>query len=361
MIRLPARQNLTTNHAYKSRGTQRVTTRTKDKYLGVIKIHYLLILEIYLLYEKKKPVMLLDVTEGKIYAYPYKKFKKELNESGRMSLTKQYDDALRGDQFVIFIRDSQKKKLISYSLERPSKIGSDTRQYRIRRPGGGRKLTEEKDPTIVTALEQMLKDEVAGDPMTEQKWIRSSLQRLSERLADEGHQASSGVVARLLKKMGFSLKANKRKQGRWGCPDRDEQFKYIASQKQQFITAGLPIISIDTKKKELIGDFRNKGRTWRRQAEEVNEHDFPGAAKCRAVPFGIYDPTRNEGYVYVGLSNDTPNLPFTQLCGGGRVKGVVDTQEQAHYSSWQIVAGATAAGRGLGSSAFKRSSAMSLV
>ncbi|MFZ2139989.1 MAG: hypothetical protein WAV78_24190, partial [Xanthobacteraceae bacterium] len=144
-----------------------------------------------MLYEEKKPVMLFDVTEGKIYAYPYKKFKKELNESGRMSLTKQYDDALRGDQFVIFIRDSQKKKLISYSLERPSKIGSDTRQYRIRRPGGGRKLTEEKDPTIVTALEQMLKDEVAGDPMTEQKWIRSSLQRLSERLADEGHQASS--------------------------------------------------------------------------------------------------------------------------------------------------------------------------
>jgi hypothetical protein len=151
----------------------------------------------------------------------------------------------------------------------------------------------------------MLKDETAGDPMTEQKWIRSSVDRLSERLADEGHQASNSTVARLLKKMGFSLKANKRKQGRFGCPDRDEQFKYIASQKQQFISAGLPIISIDTKKKELIGDFRNKGRTWPRQAEEVNEHDFPGAAKCRAIPFGIYDPTRNEGYIYVGVSNDT--------------------------------------------------------
>jgi hypothetical protein len=154
----------------------------------------------------------------------------------------------------------------------------------------------------------MLKDEIAGDPMTEQRWIRSSVDRLSKRLADEGQQASGSTVARLLKKMGFSLKANKRKQGRSGCPDRDEQFKYIASQKQQFITASLPIISIDTKKKELIGDFRNKGRTWRRQAEEVNEHDFPGAAKCRAIPFGIYDPTRNEGYVYVGVSNDTPQF-----------------------------------------------------
>ena len=115
MIRLPARQNLTTNHAYKSRGTQRVTARTNNKYLAAVEMHCLDILEMYLLYEEKKPVMLFDVTEGKIYAYPYKKFKKELNESGRMSLTKQYDDALRGDQFVIFIRDSQKKKLISYS------------------------------------------------------------------------------------------------------------------------------------------------------------------------------------------------------------------------------------------------------
>jgi hypothetical protein len=180
--------------------------------------------------------------------------------------------------------------------------------YRIRQLGGGRKLTEEKDPTIITKLEQMLKDEVAGDPMTEQKWIRSSLRHLSKRLADEGYQASTFVVTRLLKKMGFSLKANKSKQGMSGCPDRDEQFEYIASQKERFFTAALPIISIDTKKKELIGDFRNKGKTWCKQAEEVNEHDFPGAAKCRAAPFGIYDATRNEGYVYVGLSNDTPQF-----------------------------------------------------
>jgi hypothetical protein len=187
--------------------------------------------------------------------------------------------------------------------------GGNTRPiYRIRRPGGGRKLTEEKYPTILTTLERMLEDEVAGDPMTEQKWIRSSLRRLREKLRDEGYHVSHETIARLLKKMNFSLKANKRKQGRSGCPDRDEQFKYIASQKQQFITAGFPIISIDTKKKELVGDFRNEGKTWRRQAEEVNEHDFPGAAKCRAVPFGIYDPVRNEGYVYVGLSNDTPQF-----------------------------------------------------
>ncbi len=328
-------------------GNHRIPARPKDKYLDTIEMHCIRILEIYLRYEEKKPVMLFDVTEGKIYAYPYKEFKKELNVRGQESLTKQYNEAHRGDQFIIFIRDSQKKKLMSYSLARPSaeqsyrfksneelkepelaaasaahRVGGGTRLlHRIRRPGGGRKLTEEKDPTVVTALEQMLKDEIAGDPMTEQRWIRSSVDRLSKRLADEGQQASGSTVARLLKKMGFSLKANKRKQGRSGCPDRDEQFKYIASQKQQFITASLPIISIDTKKKELIGDFRNKGRTWRRQAEEVNEHDFPGAAKCRAIPFGIYDPTRNEGYVYVGVSNDTPQFAVYSIARWWEVEG----------------------------------------
>jgi hypothetical protein len=144
-------------------------------------------------------------------------------------------------------------------------------QHRIRRPDGGRKLIEERDPGIVPVLERLLADEIAGDPMTEQKWVRSSLCMLSKKLADEGHQASTATVARLLKDMDFSLKANKRKQGRLGCPERDQQFKYIASQKQRFITAGWPIISIDTKKQELIGEFRNNGRTWRRQAEEVNE------------------------------------------------------------------------------------------
>jgi hypothetical protein len=181
-------------------------------------------------------------------------------------------------------------------------------QHRIRRPGGGRKLTEEIDPAIVPALERLLEDEIAGDPMTQQKWIRTSLRMLSEKLSQEGHRASSATVARLLKDMDFSLKANKRKQGRIGCPERDEQFKYIAAQKQRFITAGWPVISIDTKKKELIGEFRNNGRTWRRHAEEVNEHDFPGVAKWRAVPFGIYNVGKNQGYVYVGISSDTPEF-----------------------------------------------------
>jgi hypothetical protein len=157
-------------------------------------------------------------------------------------------------------------------------------------------------------LERLLTDEVAGDPMGEQQWVRSSLRRLSEQLKAEGYQAGTGTVSRLPKDMGFSLRANKRKQGRPGCPERDAQFQYIASQRQRFTAGGLPVISVDSKKKELIGEFRNNGRTWCRKAEEVNEHDFPGAAECRAVPFGVYDVTRNKGYVYVGVSNNTPEF-----------------------------------------------------
>jgi hypothetical protein len=178
--------------------------------------------------------------------------------------------------------------------------------YRVRLPGGGRKRTEVRDQGIVPALEGLLSDEVAGDPMSEQRWARSSLRRLSEKLKEQGHPASTGVVSRLLKNLGFSLKTNQRKQGRPGCPEQDAQFQYIASQRQRCVAAGVSVISVDTKKKELIGEFRNNGRAWRRQAEEVHEHDFPGMAECRAVPYGIYDVARNEGFVTVGVSNATP-------------------------------------------------------
>jgi hypothetical protein len=184
---------------------------------------------------------------------------------------------------------------------------------RIRRPGGGRKLTEVKDPGILAALESLLSDEVAGDPMGEQKWVRSSLRRLSEQRKQAGHDASTGVVARLLKTLGFSLKTNKRRVLRKNCPGRDEQFRYIASQRQAFSAAGLPVISVDTKKKELIGDFRNSGQIWCRKAPEVDEHDYPSAAECRAVPFGVYDVVKNKGYVVVGTSNNTPEFAVNSI------------------------------------------------
>src|SRR4051794_35207072 len=181
----------------------------------------------------------------------------------------------------------------------------------LRRPNAlpkGRPRVEEKNPAIIDALERLLADETAGDPMCEKKWVRVTQSRLSQQLEEQGYQATDKTIARLLKDMGFSLKANKRRQVKSRCPERDEQFRYIALQKQSFLAAKLPVISVDTKKKELIGPFWKNGRVWCREAEEVDEHDFPSSAECRAVPFGTYDLGRNAGYVVVGVSNNTPQF-----------------------------------------------------
>jgi hypothetical protein len=188
--------------------------------------------------------------------------------------------------------------------------GSLVHHQRRGRPG--RKLVETKDPDIVPALERMLSDEVAGDPMGQQKWIRSSIRNLSKRLKDQGHQAGYGAVARLLRKMGYSLQVNKKKQAGAQHPERDEQFRYIAVLKAQFLGNGLPVISIDTKKKELIGNYRREGKTWRQKPIETDSY-FAGYAKCVAVPFGIYDVAQNLGYVTVGISHNTAEFAVSCL------------------------------------------------
>jgi hypothetical protein len=158
----------------------------------------------------------------------------------------------------------------------------------------------------------MLSDEVAGDPMSDQKWIRSSLRNLSKRLSEKGHRACTHTVARLLRKMGYSLRANKRKHAGAQHPDRDEQFRYIAQLKTKFLEAGLPVISIDTKKKELIGDYMRQGKSWRLAPVEVDSY-FASYAHCVAVPFGIYDLAKNAGYVTVGISGNTSEFAVSCL------------------------------------------------
>ena len=181
------------------------------------------------------------------------------------------------------------------------------------RYGRGQPPVERRDPGIIEALERMLADEIAGDPMTEQRWVRCSLRQLSKRLKEQGHQAGRSTVSRLLKKLNFSLKANKKKRAGSRCPGRDEQFDYIALQKRTFLAAGLPLISVDTKKKELIGNFRNKGKAWCKESAEVNDYNFPGEADGLATPFGVYDVGRNIGYVTVGLSHNTPGFTVTAI------------------------------------------------
>jgi hypothetical protein len=150
--------------------------------------------------------------------------------------------------------------------------------------------------------------ETAGDPMSAKKWIRSSLRHLHARLKQLGHTASRPTLRRLLHDAKFTLKANAKRDVGKQHPHRNAQFVHIADQRTRFREAGLPIISIDTKKKELIGNFKNHGRTWCQEAEQVLIHDFAEDDTIRAVPYGIYDLTYNRGFVSVGTSADTPEF-----------------------------------------------------
>jgi hypothetical protein len=142
--------------------------------------------------------------------------------------------------------------------------------------------------------------------MTEDKFVRRSLRTLSAEMAALGHEVCPTTVAALLRELGYNLRVNvKRITGPYH-PDRDRQFRYIESLIEQFRAEGLPILSVDTKKKELVGNFSNGGRTWVEDPEEVNAHDFLGDALCKAVPYGLYDVLANRGHVVVGTSSDTP-------------------------------------------------------
>lgn len=161
---------------------------------------------------------------------------------------------------------------------------------------------------------ELVVPETAGDPMSEQKWVRSSLRHLSKRLEHLGHLASPPTVGRLLRKLGYSLRVNVKKQEANGAhPERQQQFEVLESQKGIFQMAGWPIISVDTKKKELIGNFKNAGQAWCQEAEAVNVHDFPHDALVRAVPYGIYEVNGNRGSVYVGSSADTPEFAVAAI------------------------------------------------
>lgn len=150
--------------------------------------------------------------------------------------------------------------------------------------------------------------------MTEQKWVRSSLRQLSQRLKALGHSVSPPTVGRLLRQLGYALRVNVKKQEASAAhPERNQQFEQIEAQKQRFQAAGWPIISVDTKKKELIGNFKNAGQAWGQQPEYVNVHDFPQEALGKAVPYGIYDLTHNRGTVYVGSSADTSEFAVAAL------------------------------------------------
>lgn len=156
------------------------------------------------------------------------------------------------------------------------------------------------------ALEALLSDDTAGDPISGLKWTHRSLSSLRKGLKRRGLTLARATIARLLRQGKFSLRTNRKRLAGTRDPKRDRQFRYLKRLRRLYITRGLPVISVDTKKKEWVGNFKNPGRCWRRQPRAVLDHDFPSWALGRAIPYGIYDCACNDGYVVVGTSHETP-------------------------------------------------------
>jgi len=178
---------------------------------------------------------------------------------------------------------------------------------RIRRPGAGRQRTISKDPRLLPDLEALVEPTTRGDPQSPLRWTCKSVRHLAQALQAQGHAVSRTLVAHLLSETGYSLQANRKTTEGDSHPDRDAQFGYINTQVTTALAEEQPVISVDTKKKELIGDFRNNGREYRPQGnpEEVRVHDFLIKELGRAVPYGVYDMAANTGWVSVGVDHDT--------------------------------------------------------
>jgi len=201
---------------------------------------------------------------------------------------------------------------------------------RIRRAGGGRKTLISKSPSLLSDLLSLVEPTVRGDPMSPLRWTCKGTRRLAKELRTMGHAISHTVVSELLHAQKFSLQGNRKTLEGGQSPDRDAQFHYIDASVTKALAENQPVISVDTKKKELVGDFKNNGREWRPQGspEAVRVHDFIIPELGRAVPYGVYDIAANAGWVSVGMSADTaefavgtirPPPSHGQAAGGARL------------------------------------------
>ena len=199
----------------------------------------------------------------------------------------------------------------------------DDDSARVRKPGGGRKRVEELDPRIERQLKKILDERTAGDPMKHLKWTNKSTRAMAEELERKGHDVSHVTVARRLGEMGYSLQANVKRLEGDQHPDRDKQFRYINKQVSKLRSKD-PVVSVDTKKKELIGAFENRGKTWRKKkggGEPVLVHDFPSMAEGKAIPYGTYDVSRDEALVNVGITHETAEFAVESIRRWWRILG----------------------------------------
>ena len=186
---------------------------------------------------------------------------------------------------------------------------------RTRREGGGRKEITHKDPGIIRKLRELIEPSVSGDPQSSLLWVSRSIRKLSEEMTGTGYRMSHTKVRSLLLDLGFRLKGNRKNVEGKSYPDRNEQFEHINNRAMEFMENNDPVISVDTKKKELIGNFRNNGKEWSspENTEEVNVYDFLSGAEGKANPYGVYDIKNNEGWVSVGIDHDTAEFAVESI------------------------------------------------
>lgn len=186
---------------------------------------------------------------------------------------------------------------------------------RTRLQGGGRKTIQSKQPDVVKSLLEILEESTAGDPMSPLRWTRKTCRTIADEMASKKTQISYRTVCRLLHDEGYSLQGNRKDKEGASHPNRDNQFQIIGDEAKDFLSKNLPVISVDTKKKEQVGEFKNPGKTWTRKgmAEKVNVYDYPNLGIGVAIPYGTYDVGRNEGFVNVGMSHDTAEFAVESI------------------------------------------------
>jgi len=194
---------------------------------------------------------------------------------------------------------------------------------RIRRPGAGRKSITVSDPQLIEVLEGMIDSQTRGDPESPLRWICKSTRTIAAQLCKKKHPVSHAKVAQILHDLNYSLQSNRKTEEGTDHPDRDAQFRHINAAVKKCLKQGIPVISVDTKKKELIGNYDNAGQQWlpAKQPKKVQGHDFPGPEVPRAYPYGIYDLGRNAGFVNVGTDHDTGAFAVASIRGWWRSEG----------------------------------------
>jgi hypothetical protein len=192
-----------------------------------------------------------------------------------------------------------------------------------RRPGGGRKPLRETDPTLLRDLDRLIDPHTRGDPETPLRWTCKSTYQLADALQGQGHRVSQRTIYTLLEALDYSLQANRKAEEGADHPDRDAQFEYIYRQVKHFQEGGRPVISVDAKKKEPVGNYGNSGKEWerRKQPRRVRTHDFPDKEQGSACLYGVYDMTRNAGWVNVGISHNTAQFAVASIRGWWRKLG----------------------------------------